>query len=130
MGRSRGSRSRSKSIPPGIVSPWIAEESSPKSTRTAAAAATRRRASLALPALDGEGHIMSAEPEGIRESHIHSALDLPVRGGIEVALRVGSELIDGGGYDPAGGGQQGHDELQSARSSEHVTGHGLGGAEH
>src|SRR6476620_7717643 len=99
MGRRRGSRSRSTSIPPGIVSPWLAEEWSPKSTRRAAATATRRRALLALPALDGEGHIVPAEPERIRESHIHPALDFPVRGGIEVALRIMSELIDGGGND-------------------------------
>src|SRR3954471_10281572 len=102
MGRSRGSRSRSKSIPPGIVSPWLAEESSPKSTRTAAAAATRKCASLALPPLDGEGHIMSAEPEGIGEGHVHPALHLPIRGRIEVTLRVRSELIDSGRDDAAG----------------------------
>src|SRR6188508_3756641 len=130
MGRNRGSRSRSTSIPPGIVSPWLAEESSPKSTRTAAAGATRRRASLAVPARDREGHVMSAKPERIRERYIHAALDLPVRGGIEVALRIGSELIDGRGNDPAGGGQQRRNEFQSARSSEQVTGHGFRGAEH
>src|SRR3954447_8123818 len=111
MGRSRGSRSRSTSIPPGIVSPWLAEESEPKIYTDGGGCCYPETRLLALPALDREGHIVPAEPERIRESHTPPALDLPVRGGIQVTLRVRSELIDRGRDDTAGGGQQGYNDF-------------------
>ena len=46
---------------------------------------------------------MSAEPERVRQRHVHPPLDLPVGRGVEVALGIGRELVDGGRNDAAGG---------------------------
>ena len=45
--------------------------------------------SLRLPAPHGEGDVVAAETEGVREGHVHLALDLAVGSRVEVALGIG-----------------------------------------
>src|SRR4029077_13896193 len=48
---------------------------------------------------DGERRVVPAEPEGVRERHVHVPLHGLVRRRVEVTGRVGGELVNGGGDD-------------------------------
>ena len=68
--------------------------------------------SLRLPAPHGEGDVVAAEPEGVREGHVDLALDFAVGSRVEIAPGIGCELVDRGGMTP-----QVADRSETANSS-------------
>src|SRR5688500_15630488 len=105
--------------------------SSPSSRWPAAYfSATRRSAGSATPAgsgwaiaaciasarefADGEGHVVSAEPEAVADGSRHLALHGLVGRVVEIAFGVGRPVVDRGRHDPFLHRERADDELHSS----------------
>src|SRR3989442_2209352 len=78
---------------------------------------------------DGERHVVPAETEGIGERYVHVPLHGLVGRRVEVASRIGRELVNGGRDDSRLDDEGADACLECAGRAQQVAGHRLGGAE-
>src|SRR5207249_8940979 len=72
---------------------------------------------------NGQSHVVSPEPERVREGARHAERSGLIRNEIEVAYWIWSFEVDRGWNDPARHGQGGGDRLESAGGTQQVAGH-------
>src|SRR5688572_31953476 len=79
-----------------------------------------------LPELShGERHVMPAEPETVAERELDVPLCRRIRRVVEITLRIGVRVVDGGWNDAIAYHERAHDELERASGAEHVPGRGF-----
>src|SRR5579859_5792550 len=78
------------------------------------------------PALENQGGVGAAKPEGIRKRVIHGGLAGDVRNVVKIAVGIRLFLVDSGRKDLIAQRQNADAVLENARAAEKVAGHGLG----
>src|ERR1700730_17855640 len=84
---------------------------------------------LAAPALENQGGVSAAEAKGVRERIFQIYFAGYVRDVIEIALGIGSFLIDSGRQRLITQGQNQDACFQTSGSDKQMAGHGLGAAD-